>query len=498
MNNKFSENLKKVRKDHNLSQEQLAEDLGVSRQAISKWESGAAYPEMDKIIMLCDKFDLNIDDLLHHDIREVKKEEERKKTLNNYINNALDFITNSINMFMRMSFGSKLKFICEQVIIICLLALLSDIIISVFQGVFGSLFYHLPDLIHSIIERIILSVLGLICFLSSIVIVIHVFKARYLDYYLKSENITKTKKEDVSEEDETTEDSVKLETKKDRAIVIRDEKHSSGRFFNFVITAIVVLFKAFLLWCMIPFILCAGGLAFGLITSFLLFKTGLFFIGLLLGFSAALVIVVDILTIILNFVFNRQGNKKIYIGSFLIALIVGGISCGLIFMGTLKFDSISSNDPSVLTTETKEYNMNNELVIFPYSPQYELVEFKEENIDNIKVEYFYNKYNIIEDYMDEKNNQLTVTTKNTNATKSMRGFIEQLNNYKLVNVFDAEEVTKITVYASKENIEILKANVENYNKKLTEQDELRNIINEQKTRIQELEKEINELKKDSE
>ena len=59
MNNNFSENLKKIRKDNNLSQEQLAEELGVSRQSISKWESASAYPEMDKIIALCDKFDID-------------------------------------------------------------------------------------------------------------------------------------------------------------------------------------------------------------------------------------------------------------------------------------------------------------------------------------------------------------------------------------------------------------------------------------------------------
>ena len=90
MNNRFSENLKKIRKDNNLSQEQLADEIGVSRQAISKWESAAAYPEMDKIIILCDKFNLNIDDLLHKDIREAKGEEESKKKINNYINGKDD------------------------------------------------------------------------------------------------------------------------------------------------------------------------------------------------------------------------------------------------------------------------------------------------------------------------------------------------------------------------------------------------------------------------
>ena len=73
MNSNLAENLKKIRKENNLSQEDLADILGVSRQAISKWESKVSYPEMDKIVLLCKKFDLNIDDLLHKDIKEVKE-----------------------------------------------------------------------------------------------------------------------------------------------------------------------------------------------------------------------------------------------------------------------------------------------------------------------------------------------------------------------------------------------------------------------------------------
>ena len=83
--NKLSENLKKIRKDHNLSQEQLSELLGVSRQAISKWESSAAYPEMDKVIQICNEFNLNIDDLLNKDIRECKNQEKQKNNINKYI-----------------------------------------------------------------------------------------------------------------------------------------------------------------------------------------------------------------------------------------------------------------------------------------------------------------------------------------------------------------------------------------------------------------------------
>ena len=48
----LSENLKRIRKENNLSQEQLAERLGVSRQSVSKWESNQAYPEMEKLIQI--------------------------------------------------------------------------------------------------------------------------------------------------------------------------------------------------------------------------------------------------------------------------------------------------------------------------------------------------------------------------------------------------------------------------------------------------------------
>lgn len=48
----FKKNLKKLRKEKNISQEQLAEKLNISRQAISKWESGKAYPDIDNLILL--------------------------------------------------------------------------------------------------------------------------------------------------------------------------------------------------------------------------------------------------------------------------------------------------------------------------------------------------------------------------------------------------------------------------------------------------------------
>ena len=64
----FPENLQYLRARDSLTQEQLAERLGVSRQSVSKWESGASFPEMDKLLELCDLFSCNLDGLLRGDL----------------------------------------------------------------------------------------------------------------------------------------------------------------------------------------------------------------------------------------------------------------------------------------------------------------------------------------------------------------------------------------------------------------------------------------------
>lgn len=63
----LSEKLYELRKKGGLSQEQLAEQLGVSRQAISKWESGKANPESDTLISISKFFNVTLDYLMKED-----------------------------------------------------------------------------------------------------------------------------------------------------------------------------------------------------------------------------------------------------------------------------------------------------------------------------------------------------------------------------------------------------------------------------------------------
>ena len=81
----ISERLFNLRKNKKLSQEELANILGVSRQTISKWETGESTPDFDKIIPLCEFYGITSDELLSgkKDIVEAKKEENR----NNFARN---------------------------------------------------------------------------------------------------------------------------------------------------------------------------------------------------------------------------------------------------------------------------------------------------------------------------------------------------------------------------------------------------------------------------
>ncbi|MGU3459997.1 helix-turn-helix domain-containing protein [Bacillus sp. D48C] len=77
----FSERLKEEREKRNWSQNDLAEKIHVSRQSVSKWETGKNYPSIEIIIHLSDLFDITIDELLRSDEELTQKVIEDSKKL---------------------------------------------------------------------------------------------------------------------------------------------------------------------------------------------------------------------------------------------------------------------------------------------------------------------------------------------------------------------------------------------------------------------------------
>lgn len=77
------EKLQLLRKEKGMSQENLAESIGVSRQAVSKWESGQSYPEISKLIALSELFKVSIDSL----VKDVEESTNKYNNENNHFDN---------------------------------------------------------------------------------------------------------------------------------------------------------------------------------------------------------------------------------------------------------------------------------------------------------------------------------------------------------------------------------------------------------------------------
>ena len=94
----LGENLQFLRKKENITQEQLAEQLGVSRQSISKWESDTAYPEMEKLLQLCKLFQCTMDDLMQKEISQIYVED--KSNYDRHYNEFSKFVSLGIGLIL--------------------------------------------------------------------------------------------------------------------------------------------------------------------------------------------------------------------------------------------------------------------------------------------------------------------------------------------------------------------------------------------------------------
>ena len=89
----FSEKLTALRRQGGWSQEQLADRLGVTRQSVSKWESGAAMPELGKLVALSELFDVSVDYLVKDYVDEEPKADSRRESDTTRLEAKVDRLT---------------------------------------------------------------------------------------------------------------------------------------------------------------------------------------------------------------------------------------------------------------------------------------------------------------------------------------------------------------------------------------------------------------------
>jgi len=117
----FNVKLQKLRKQKGLTQEELAESLFVSRTAISKWESGRGYPNIESLKAISKFFAVTIDELLSGDELLTIAEEDTKQKERHYFDLVFGLLDCSIAMFFFLPlFGQKADTIIQEVSLISL------------------------------------------------------------------------------------------------------------------------------------------------------------------------------------------------------------------------------------------------------------------------------------------------------------------------------------------------------------------------------------------
>lgn len=448
----FADNLKKIRKEQNLSQEQIAERLGVSRQSVSKWESGQAYPEMDKMIQLCQMFNLNIDELLNQDIKELNSNKQAKTSLNKFIDDFLGYITKTIDMLSSMSFKEKIKCIFEQLIIMIVIGTILLLIGIISAIACAYLLAFLPNDIYSKVLYILGAIYILFSLMLEIALIIHIFKVRYLDYYVISKKIVQNESAKDLENHDIRETRKVILEKKIEKVVIRDPNHSGDRFVTSIIKGIISVIKLFT--CFIGFLGCISllSLVICLVLSFLIIKTGVFFVGIFIGLIAIITLNLLVITCLYNFVVNKKLNKR-KIGIIgILSIIMCGVGIGISLIGITQFDIINNIDSNYYIEKTIKIDMDEDLFIYDAS------EYIVSDIDDIEIVVKYSP--LYEVNKETYGNGIYINRylDTNNLMKSVRMTIDDLNKKQIIDYSNY----KIYVYANEKNIETLKNNLHGY------------------------------------
>ena len=142
---KLSEKLQKIRKENNITQEGLADRLNVSRQAVSKWESGTAYPDTEKLIQISKIFNVSLDELINDNGDKIKNNDTKKIVFMDIINDMLDFISKSVNMFWSMKFTEKIKCLFEMIVLVLIIIGIAMISTSIVVDLIRRILMFMPD-----------------------------------------------------------------------------------------------------------------------------------------------------------------------------------------------------------------------------------------------------------------------------------------------------------------------------------------------------------------
>lgn len=453
---KFGENLQKLRKERGISQEQLAEQLGVTRQSVSKWESGASYPEMDKIVAICNIFHCDMDVLINKDITEERDKKDASKVVKVGFKNIADYIKKTIYLFEHQSFKDIIKMIAQVMIIICVILCFS-IPFMLFKEMVVSLFYTGDNWFSIFFSRFWNFIFNASYGILAIATFLYIFKVKFLD----GEEIVI---EEVNESLDTIDDDNSQDTVKDnkKKKIIKVKRTEGFSLLDLLSKAITLCLKVFLLFLLIPAIIGVIMLIIAFVLLVILFFRGVFLVGPLfiaLGITVFCLIVIEL---ILDFIFNLRFSRRRVIITIISSVVVSAVGLGLSIWYFLNLNVV--NDvPNNFKQETQEevYMMNDELLI-QYGWNY--IKFVEDesmtNQIRVRIDY-YPDYTAAE--LEKEDNEIFINYDTINSIRINEVTDSIINNLKKNKLYTYDKLgtVSMTITSSKNNIEKLK---ENYNK----------------------------------
>ena len=459
----FCDKLQKIRKENNITQEQLADKLNVSRQAVSKWESGTAYPDTEKLIQISKLFKVSLDELINDNVDMIKTINKKKINFMETFDMVFESIRKVFSMFFAMKFWEKIKFLLEMAFVILAIYLASALINSVILGIVRRIFAFLPYKAYNVIDYIMYTVLYVAWIIIGILFFIRILKVRYLDYYVivKDDTIDKPVVEEPIKE---------LKENRDTKVVIRDPKDSSLSFFKGIAKVIVFLFKCMCVIILAPIVIAFIALFMLLAISLAYLFSGIFFNGITLGILGTIIFTYLIIKFLYNVIFNQKINYSKMFIVFITSIALIGIGIGVSFTALNSFTTYDENTLEKHDTSI-EIPMNDRLIID------DLINISDDKIvidndlSNIKFDITtYGKGNpiyhshIVYNQSDDGSDsfEMVYIYIDNDELEIFKQMVEDLKNKK-INTYEgynnAYEINKI--YISRNNLEKIK---ENYHK----------------------------------
>lgn len=462
---KFGENLQKLRKEKGISQEQLAEQLGVTRQSVSKWESGNSYPEMDKIVAICNLFHCDMDVLINKDITEEREKKDASSVVKEIFSGVTNYVKKTIYLFEHKSLKDIIK-MCAQVFIIICVILLFAIPFMLLKEIVVSLFYTGNNWFSIFFAKFWNFIFNGGYAILAIATFLYIFKIKFLDNeeIIVEEVEDKTQNsEEVSEDNSSKTDSSKSSEKKKVKII--KVKKSDFSLLDLLVKAITVCLKCLFVLFLIPIIIGTIMLFIGLVLLIVLIFKGLFLAGTILLFLGGIVFAIVLIELMLDFIFNLKFSKRRIIITIISSIVVSSIGLGLSIWYFLNLNVI--NDvPTSFKTETKEeiYTMTDDFLIH-YDDYSFNTRFVEDNSLTNQVRVRIDYYTIANDVSIERtDNEVYLnyeTVDGVNIKQITDSIIKDLKHNK-IHTYDQLGQVSITITTSKINVDKIQDNYQKY------------------------------------